>query len=174
MKLTTLTLALLLVSNLLLGQTDEKIIAIRKTVQHINSETGYKIKTLTNDYFADVKNEAADNGQELKGYYKDGELKKMVHSVGLSNCMKTYEYYFSGADLIFVFEKEADYPYKKGGFAFDYSKLVPAFEGRFYFEKGKIFKTLTKGKERSTDLNHNSTTANLKDLLDDLKKGKSD
>ncbi|MDB5140922.1 MAG: hypothetical protein JWR12_2838 [Mucilaginibacter sp.] len=33
---------------------------------------------------------------------------------------------------------------------------------------------MTKGKERSTDLNHNSITANLKDLLDDLKKGKSD
>jgi hypothetical protein len=170
MKLTLLTLTFLLISKLLLAQTDGRILAIRKTVQDINKETVYKIKTLTNDYFADVKNESTDNGQELKGYYKDGKLKKMVYCVGLSNCMKTYEYYFSGEGLIFAFEKEDDYPIKKNGPQLDYTKLAPAFEGRFYFEKGKIFKTLTKGKERSPD--RNSITTNLTDLLNDLKNGK--
>jgi hypothetical protein len=173
MRITSLILTFSFVANLLFGQTDERIISIRKSVQSINNETGYKIKTLTNDYFADEKNEDADNGQELKGYYKGGKLKKIIYSAGLSNCMKTYEYYLADAGLIFVFEKEDDYPYKKDGSGLDYSKLVPAFEGRYYFDKGNIFQTKTKGQEKSAYPDKNRFSIILKDFLKDLKHAKS-
>jgi len=75
------------------AQPADKIAFIRQTVTAINTTPGYKVKTLDNDYFEDKYGEAPDNGIELKGFYQNGVLKKMVYSVGLSNCMKTFEFY---------------------------------------------------------------------------------
>jgi hypothetical protein len=172
MRAPILFLVFLFIVKLSSGQADEKVTAIRKLVQAINNDRGYKIKKLDNDYFTDVKNEAADNGQELKGYYKDGQLKKIIYTVGLSNCMKTYGYYFSGNNLIFVFEKEDDYPAKKDGSGPDDSKLVPGFEGRYYIENGKIIQAKTKGQERSVANDNNRFNADLKGFLEDLKHGR--
>jgi hypothetical protein len=133
-------------TNISFAQNADKIPAIRKTVEAINNDSGYQIRTRDNDYFAEVKNEITDNGQELKGYYKNGRLKKMVYSLGLSVCMKTYEYYFLDNELIFVFEKEDDYPEKGDGL--DYSRLLNAFEARYYLDKGKVFETKVKGAQR--------------------------
>ena len=123
------------------AQSDNKIIAIRQTVTAINTQSGYKVKTLDNDYFEDKYGETPDNGIKLKGFYQTGVLKKMVYSVGLSNAMKTYEFYLFGSDLIFVFQKEQDYPATAAG-GLDYSKLVPAQEVRYYFDRQKIIKPL--------------------------------
>lgn len=43
---------------------------IKKEVEKINNTKNFKIKTIPNDYFVDIKKEARDNGQELKGYYR--------------------------------------------------------------------------------------------------------
>jgi hypothetical protein len=170
MRLTILLFVLLICSAFGFAQTTNPVALIRKTVEAINNEKDYKIKTLDNVYFADEKNEAADNGQELKGYYKNGRLKKIVYSLGLSYCMKTFEYYFSDTGLVFVFEIEADYPETKTGL--DQSKLVPAFAGRYYIEKGKIIQTIIKGKTRTGVDDTGDMMGNLKDLLEDLKTAK--
>src|ERR1700733_12637696 len=109
------------------AQPNTKIVPSSQIVTAINTQSGYKIKTLDNDYFEDKYGQMPDNGVELKGFYQNGALKKMVYGVGLSNCMKTYEFYLSGATLVFVFEKEEDYPVKPNGYELDYNKLVAAF-----------------------------------------------
>ncbi|GAC1305079.1 MAG: hypothetical protein NVSMB24_13510 [Mucilaginibacter sp.] len=152
MHVTIIISLLLLTANPLFDQQNDKIITIRKAVAEINNTRGYKVKTLSNDYFTS-KNEVADNGQELKGYYQRGTLKKIVFSIGISYGMKTYEFYFSNNKLIFAFQKEDIFPEAKGasGRTLNYEKLVPVFEGRYYFEKGKIFQTISKGQKRFAD-----------------------
>ena len=157
------------------GQLPEKIKSIQKLVEIINNDTGYTIKALSNDYFIDKKNESTDGGQELKGYYKGKKLKKIIYSVGISVCMRTYEYYLSDSNLIFVFEKEFDYPEIKdssGEYVLDYSKTVPAFEGRYYFNNGKIIQFKNKGHERLSDdrkTKENMFLGDVKNFLEDLK-----
>jgi uncharacterized protein (UPF0333 family) len=95
MKFITIILSFLLIVHFSSAQTNAQIVTIRKAVQLVNNEKAYDIKNITNEYFVDVKSEAADNGQNLTGYYKSGKLKKIVYKLGLSNCIKTYKYYFS-------------------------------------------------------------------------------
>ncbi len=151
--------------NISFAQNTDKISAVRKAVQAINADSGYQIRTRDNEYFSDEKNEETDNGQELKGYYKNGHLVKMVYSLGLSVCMKTYEYYFLNNELIFVFEKEDDYPPKGDGL--DHSRLVNAFEARYYLDKGKVFETKLKGTQR-LDEGKNFFLQKMKTLIADL------
>jgi hypothetical protein len=109
MNKTLFILAFCITFNFVFSQTTEKITEIRKCVKIINSEKNYQLKKLDNDYFTDVKNAATDNGQELIAYYKEGNLKKIVYALGLSNCMQTNEYYFDKGNLIFVYEQTRAY-----------------------------------------------------------------
>lgn len=90
---------LIVLSGLISGQNIE---IVRKTVQKINHTKGFKIKTVPYSYFMD-KSEITDNGIELKGFYKNGTLKKMEHFVGLSAWNIVTEYFFSkNQQLVFV------------------------------------------------------------------------
>lgn len=91
----------------------------------------------------------------------------MAYSVGLSNSMKTYEFYLSGTDLIFVFQKEQDYPATAAG-GLNYRKLLPAQEVRYYFDNGKIFKTIIKGKGRPGGIEQADLLSTFNDLKKDL------
>lgn len=84
----------------------QNIKSISKKVSEINSIKNIKIKTVPYSYFLD-KNQTSDNGIELKGFYKDGELKKIEHFVGLSAWNISTQYFFSENDkLIFVLAKK--------------------------------------------------------------------
>jgi hypothetical protein len=146
MRITIVLLTLFFAAKGLFAQSPQNISAIRSWVQKINRDTGYQTKVLENSFFT-ARNDASDNGQELTAYYKNVALKKLVFIVGLSYCTKTYEYYFNGDNLVFVFEKEADYPETKEG-ELDYSRLVPAFERRLYLDNNKIILTKIKGHQR--------------------------
>jgi hypothetical protein len=160
MKLLTTFLFLFIISFCIFSitsisaQSTEKIKIIRATVERINRDSVYTIKTLDNEYFL-AHEGSTDNGQELSGYFKAGDLKKMIFRIGLSYAMRTTEYYFSDNQLIFVFEKEENYPELKdslGEFVgLDLSKLEPAFEGRYYFDKAKMTEAKITGKQRITD-----------------------
>lgn len=165
MRITIIASLFLLTTNSLFGQQSNKIVSIRKAVAEINHNKEYKVKTLSNDYFTS-KNEVADNGQELKGYYQKDTLKKIVYNIGLSYGMKAYEFYFYDGNVIFAFEKEDVFPETKDG-SLNYEKLVPAFEGRYYFDRGKIFQTKTKGQKRFSD-NKEDILIILRHLLKDL------
>lgn len=168
-------------TTLLFGQTAERIAAVRKKVEAINTEKSYQIKKLDNDYFVNVKNEATDGGQELSGYYKNGKLKKIVYSVGLSYGMKTCEYFFSDNELIFVFEKQDQYTNIKNQSnqvtGFYHTKLESIYTGGFYFENSKLFSKKKIGKEIFTKMDKKSKEAELlkdsKVFLFELQKAKS-
>ena len=165
MKTKLFLLTFLTLTTLLFGQTAERIAAVRKKVQTINTERSYQIKKLDNDYFVNVKNEATDGGQELSGYYKNGKLKKIVYSVKLSYGMKIFEYFFSNDELIFVFEKQDQFEDIKDQSnqvtGLDHTKLESVYTGRFYFENSKLFSIKQTGKEIFTKMDKKSKEAEL-------------
>lgn len=114
----------------------QNIKSISKIVAEINHIKNYKIKIVPNSYFTD-KNRISDNGIELKGFYKDGKLKKIEHSVGLSAWTIITQYYFSEkGKLIFVLTKKYQIV-DKGGYM-----KSPKFqsESRYYFINEKLIK----------------------------------
>ncbi|MBF8456143.1 hypothetical protein IV494_03020 [Kaistella sp. G5-32] len=181
MKTKLFVLTFLTLTNLLFGQTAERIAAVRKKVEAINTEKSYQIKKLDNDYFVNVKNEPTDGGQELSGYYKNGKLKKIIYSVGLSYGMKTCEYFFSDDELIFVFEKQDQFADLKDQSnqvtGSDHTKLESVYTGRFYFENSKLFSIKQTGREIFTKMDKKSKEAELlkesKDFRLALQKAKS-
>lgn len=112
----------------------QNIDLIKRQVEVINANKNYVVKKISNDYFADVKKEVTDNGQELEGYFRYTELKKIVHSVGLSNRLITTQFYFDKGNLIFVFRKKHQ-TIDENGNLFE-TKLIS--ESRFYFVNGKV------------------------------------
>ena len=165
MKTKFFLLTFLTLTTLLFGQTAERIAAVRKKVEAINTEKSYQIKKIDNNYFVKVKNEATDGGQELSGYYKNGKIKKIVYSVGLSYGMKTSEYFFSNDELVFVLEKQDQFADIKDQSnqvtELDYTKLEPVYTGRFYFENSKLFSIKQTGKEIFTNMDKKSKEAEL-------------
>ena len=90
-------------SGLLYGQNIEPV---KKIVQQINQTKYFKIKTVPYSYFMD-QSEVTDNGIELKGFYKNGRLRKMEHFVGLSAWNIVTEYFFSdNGELAFIYSKK--------------------------------------------------------------------
>lgn len=122
-----------LIFNLSVFALAQNINSIRKQVSAINSSKNYNVKQVTNDYFINTKNEVTDNGQELEGFYAKKELKKIVHSVGLSSHKITTQFYFNKMDLIFVLRKK----YQTIGDAGQYIEPKLIAESRFYFVDGK-------------------------------------
>ena len=117
----------------LCGQNINKI---RKSVSKINVEVNYQIKIVNNDYFVENRNEITDNGQELIGFYKNNNLKKMTHEIGLSNKKIVIQYYFVEERLIFVLEKNYITIDENG-----YLKTPKLLsERRVYFQNQKIIK----------------------------------
>ena len=111
----------------------QNVTVIRKKVEVINNSKNYVVKKISNDYFVNVKNEVAENGQELEGYFKSNELKKIVHSLGLSSMMTTTQFYFDKEKLIFVLRKKYQTIDKNGNI--HEPKLVS--ESKVYFVNGK-------------------------------------
>ncbi|KEY19290.1 hypothetical protein [Kaistella antarctica] len=165
MKSNLLLIFFLTFTSFLFGQDAERIAAVRKKVEAINTEKSYQIKKLDNDYFVNVKNEATDGGQELSGYYKNGKLKKIVYSVGLSYGLKTSEYFFSDDELIFVFEKQDQFAAIKDKSnqvtGLNHTKPEPVYTARFYFENSKLFSIKQTGKEIFTKMDKKSKEAEL-------------
>ena len=111
---------------------------IKKEVEKINNTKNFKIKTIPNDYFVDIKNEATDNGQELKGYYKNNQLKKISHFVGLSAWNIVTEYYYKDNQLIFILESK--YQLVSENEVLENPKLL--YRNRYYFHNNKLIKKL--------------------------------
>lgn len=126
---------LIILSELVSGQNIEPV---RKTVQEINQTKGFKIKTVPYSYFMD-KSEVTDNGIELKGFYKNGVLKKMEYFVGLSAWNIVTEYFFSeNHQLIFVHSTKYQTVDEKGYL----EKPQKLSEMRCYYENNKLIKSV--------------------------------
>ncbi|MCD0479127.1 hypothetical protein LPB90_11700 [Chryseobacterium sp. LC2016-29] len=148
----------IVLSGLISGQNIE---LVRKTVQKINQTKGFKIKTVPYSYFMD-RSEVTDNGIELKGFYKNGVLKKMEHFVGLSAWNIVTEYFFSeNHQLVFVHSTKYQ-TVDENGYLEKPQKLS---ELRCYYENYKLIKSVG-------TLNDNEKADYLKEsknLINDLK-----
>ena len=135
--------------------------AVKKTVQQINQTKDFKIKTIPYSYFMD-KSEVADNGIELKGFYKNGMLRKMEYFVGLSAWKIITEYFFSeNGKLVFVYSKKYQIVDENG--YLEKPKLLS--ELRCYYENNKLIKTVG----ISTDLEKTDYLKESQKLIQDLK-----
>lgn len=139
----------------------QNIEPVRKAVQKINQTKGFKIKTVPYSYFMD-RFEVTDNGIELKGFYKNGVLKKMEHFVGLSAWNIVTEYFFSeNHQLVFVHSTKYQ-TVDKNGYLEKPQKLS---ELRCYYENDKLIRSVG-------ILNDNEKADYLKEsknLINDLK-----
>jgi hypothetical protein len=130
-------LLILLLLSFIIGFS-QNLDLIRKEVEKINNTKNFKIKTIPNDYFVDIKNEATDNGQELKGYYDKNQLKKIIHFVGLSAWNIVTEYYYKDNQLIFVLNSKYQ-SVSENGFL-EKPKLL--YRNRYYFKNNKLIKKI--------------------------------
>jgi hypothetical protein len=114
----------------------QNIKGVKKIVADINHAKNYTIKTVPNSYYLD-NNQITDNGIELKGYYKEGKLKKMEYFVGLSAWNIVTEYFFSKEDeLVFVHSKKYQIVDENG--YLNNPKLLT--ESRYYYKGRKLIK----------------------------------
>ena len=86
------------------------------------------------------KNEVTDNGQELKGYYQNNQLKKITHSVGFSFWKIIREYFYYKNELIFVLETKFQ-TNDENGFI-NNPKLI--YKNSYYFNNNKLIKKIVK------------------------------
>jgi len=131
---------------LFFGQNKDKIIEnIRINFKKINQDKTYSILTLENEEFL---GQMTDGGGELRGFFKNNSLIKIFERVGLSYCVTSFEYYFLNGKLIFVYEKEDDFPYNEKLGSLDYTKTDKVFEGRYYFNENKMIESKIIGEKR--------------------------
>jgi hypothetical protein len=122
---------------------DSLVKKIRVIFQRINSDTTLRVVDLDVDELEEAIGGSPDNGGEVKGYFKKDTLYKLYLSVGPSYGLKDYEYYYDRGEIVFIYEKDQHYPVKKEG-GLDNDKIVVGFEGRFYFNKGKLISKVIK------------------------------
>ncbi len=146
------------------GQNKDTIIKhTRELFQKINNDPTLKKLELDNEDF--MPDEQSDGGVSLTGYYKKDTIYKLSVWIGVSYCVRQYDYYLKNGKPFFIYETEKDFPGKKDG-TLDYSKLNLAFEGRYYLNNGKVMDLKIKGKKR---MDENPTTASIMGLAADAK-----
>lgn len=148
MRKTIWTLTFLSLTTFLFGQSDDKIVQIRKAVEQINNDTTYTTKTLDNEHFLE---HTTDGGGQLTGYFKNGQLVKVWRQVGLSSCVTNYEYYFQDDILLFVYGQEQVFAYVDSTGSFDYTTQTLGMECRFYFDDGKLIASKFTGQTRCSN-----------------------
>jgi hypothetical protein len=131
------------------GQDKAKLINdSRKEFKVINSDTTLKKVILENEEFL---GHMTDGGGQLTGFYKAGQLKKIVSWVGLSNGNEVFEFYFKDNKLVFVYEQFNSFVYDQKKQAFRLDTTERTFEGRYYFADNKLIEQITTGHNRFED-----------------------
>lgn len=118
---------------------------IRQEFRAVNSDRGLKEIVLNNEEFLD---HMPDGGGKLTGFYKNGQLKKMICWIGLSFGTETFEYYFKDNKLIFIYGQFNTFSFDKKNQKLKYNTTAKTFEGRYYFDGGKLIDHVTKGESR--------------------------
>lgn len=121
--------------------TSGRVLAIRTVYDQINADSSLRRVVLDEKEWGDGE---TDGGGKLTGYFNGDTLCRMSLWVSLSYAVVRESYYFSKGALVFVSESEDDFP----ATGKDYSHLARAFEGRYYFDGDKVFKTIARGKKR--------------------------
>jgi hypothetical protein len=125
----------------------EKYPALRHSIQQTNHDKTLQKIILTNEQVID---HTSDGGAELIGYYKNGKLKKITRTIGVSTGMETFNYYFENEKLIFIYELFNSLVPDSSG-ALNYEKPETNFIGRYYFRDDKLIDNETTGHNRFED-----------------------
>lgn len=155
---------LLGISPVIAQQKNTLIIQIRQEFKAINTEKGLQEIVLNNEEFLD---HMPDGGGKLTGYFQKHQLKKIICWIGLSYGTQSAEYYFKGNQLIFVFKAFDRFGYDDKTQQLHYDTKKRSFEGRYYFNGGKLIEKITKG-QRDDGLEDSGTT--LTTQADDYRK----
>lgn len=146
-----------------------KIATIKAAFTAINTDTTYKVIKLDNDVLLeDHPDEVPDGGEELTGYFKEKEIKKIVYFLGISRGNYHYEYYFDKGKLCFVYETFNAFTETAKGL--DLGQTHTIFEGRYYFDNNKLIATKEKGKSPGGAYAASELPDMAADHLDRLKK----
>lgn len=140
----------------------QEVPVIRKIVEEINLAGNYRIKMIPNEYFV-AKGQVTDNGIEAKGFYRNGELKKIEYSAGLSAWNYLTEYFFDHGRLVFVHLKKYRISGEKGYL----KEPVLIAESRRYYGNGKLIKTVGKPDKDQEKTDDFRQAAELKKDLED-------
>jgi hypothetical protein len=129
------------------GQKKDFVVKnIRRLYKQINSDSTLKTVKFENEEFL---HQMTDGGGSLTGFFKDYKICKIHVWLGLSFGVRQYYYYFkNNGQLFFTYETEEDYPHNNDTGSLDYTKLNLAFEGKYYFDEGKIIAVKNKGQRR--------------------------
>ena len=169
MKLTAtiLTIILTLSFTISFGQEKAKLVnEIHKEIKAINSDTTQKKVVLNNEEFLE---HATDGGGQLAGFYKAGQLKKIVRWVRLSNGNEIFDFYFKDNKLIFIHNQFNSFVYddKKQTVRFDTTEKT--FDVRYYFYNNKLIDQISTGHNRFEDDNIDTEETLLTEANDNKK-----
>jgi hypothetical protein len=142
---------------------DSIIKNIRAIFQRINHDTTLRTVDLDIDTMVEIIGGAPDNGADVTGYFRNDTLCKLIMSFGPSFGIKDWEYYYDKGEVVFVYEKDRHYPETKDGL--DHERLVVGFEGRFYFNKGRLIEKIIKRYDQF--MAEKIDDKYIRDLLDD-------
>ncbi|HEY4287720.1 MAG TPA: hypothetical protein VGN00_11525 [Puia sp.] len=137
---------------------------IRAVFQRINSDSVLHAVSLDEDTLEEIIGGSPDNGGDVTGYFKNDTLCKIIMSFGPSYGLKEWEYYYDRGQVVFVYEKDQHFPVTKEG-GLDHERLVVGFEGRFYFNKGRLIEKIIKRYDQF--MAENIDDNYVRDLLDD-------
>ena len=143
MKATYIFIPLLLFTTLegLTQKHTETISRIRQEFTRINKDSTLKVITLDAEEFLE---NTPDGGAELKGFYKNGKLVKLIEWIGLSYGNRIREFYLKDEALFFVYE--IFYSFVRTEDGLDPSKTVKSFEARYYISENKLIDKKQTGK----------------------------
>lgn len=135
------------------SQSGKKAIAdIRKRVEQIDGDSALQKIEIPESLIEKKEGQLPDGGESVTGYVKAGGICKISQRVGLSVCVRLFDYYFNQkGQVIAVLETEKDYPEKKNG-ELDYNKLKDAFFGRYYMVGNKVIAVKATGKKRQDEM----------------------
>ncbi len=139
------TLVFVLFGVLAYAQTDIELNKIKLTVEQINKDTSYTTKTLKNEQFLA---KMTDGGGQLTGYFKNGELLKIIERIGLSSCININEYYLQDNKLIFVYIRGKEFKYIDSLSTFYSGVQTLTMDCRFLFQDDKLLKSFLNGSTR--------------------------
>jgi hypothetical protein len=148
MKYLPLLLLLTIASSPRAQEISKKHPEITARVREINNDSSMTTVVLRNEEFMD---NSTDGGGELTGYFKNDQIWKITRSIGISNGMEIYDYYFTKGKLIFVYEIFNGFVYDMKSNRMDYSKTERNFIGRYYFKNNKLIDLETTGHNRFED-----------------------
>lgn len=145
---------ILLFMNVFSQDKNDTIKKIDQEVQFMKIDSNYWITTKYNETFLDTGfiRQAGKGFGQLTGFFKNGMVCRIQEIIGIKllSDVAITEYYFSDGKLIFVYESESYGP----SILIDSSGTVDKklnkcdFEGSYYFNDDKMFKSITKGKQQ--------------------------